>query len=145
MIEYHKLTQHYGNNPNMYQTFITRVNRTNDEIELLDMWIITRLEDHQTRLRLDLKNYLNIHVKNIGEPMTDHEVLELHDFFDDILDVNAKQELVLDFLENYIEQTQQDQIEQTLIASDIAECMHPILTIQEQVNAQLSNNLRKES
>lgn len=148
-IEYHRVVKSYDKNN--FQIFVFKYDRDQEanSLALIDLWLITRHDTHESKVRIDLDGLAEKVFHNPKEKMTDEQVDDLYDFFDTVIDDDVKVQRDIEKLELEVNDTIQDETKKLILAADMAMSAHPIdLSIDEIVKNlpnETKNNTRYKS
>ncbi len=148
-IEYHRIVKSYDKNN--FQIFVFKYDRDQEanSLALIDLWLITRHDTHESKVRIDLDGLAERVFHNPKEKMTDEQVDDLYDFFNNVIDDDVKVQRDIEKLELEVNDTVESETKKLILAADMAMSAHPIdLSIDEIVKNlpnEIKNNTRYKS
>jgi hypothetical protein len=142
--EYHKVVKSYDIEGN-YQIFIFRYERDDvdkNTIGLIDLWIVTRLNGFESRVRIDIDGLSEKVYYHPEQQMSTEEVELLYNSFDDILDEEVKVQREVEKLENEVKLTVEQETQRLINAAECALSAHPINQSIEDIVKDIQNEVK---
>lgn len=136
-IEYHKIVRTYNDNSN-FQVFVFRYDRNvfDQTLALIDMWLVTRHNGFQSKIKIDFDSLAEIVYHNPEKQLSDEEIDDMYHIFKDVIDEETKEDRQLEKLEKAIDLEVITETDRLIRAAEAALSSHPInQSIEEIVNA----------